>query len=275
MKKSKWNKLLGAILAIAFIIPVTSLAAAELMKASYEKDPVDTGKVVVSQEVQDKIRGQEPPAFTVNVERYKRFIVLLNVDVLYKNKIEELLLMDKQLKDILIAYEFLYERYGSWDALIKMLEGREAEKTWEELFTVYKQSHPDFAPRSFDFDYLNALMKREDLSEDDIMIGDQIASASGEDFETIIELRAEGESWQEISTGYGLLNTRESIPRVSITAEQLQKYISGEKLEEERIIEVLVLADKLGLNEKDAIGLAESGYSNEQIFAAALQEKYK
>ena len=179
------------------------------------------------------------------------------------------------LKEILIAYEFLNEAYGRKAELEKLVAGKDRGKTWTEAFASYDAANPEFTPRSFDFDDLEKLMKPGDITSDDIMIADRVSGKSGKTFEEIIAMKKTGETWKDINASLGILNSLGTIPSVPVTQAQIKKYTSDGRLSENRVVETLVTAFKLGLDEETAIADARNGYTRERFYAGALELKYR
>ena len=240
----------------------------------FSEGDVDIGSVEVSEEIQNLIKAQDENQYERNLRNYKEMIVLLNVHDNYKNIIEDMVRDGKKITDIMIAYNFLNECYGKVSQLKPLVEQKESGESWVNIFKKYNRENKAFEPRSFDFAYLETLMSQEGITSDDIMIADRISQNAGTDFSEVIGEKASGKSWRDVSESYGIVNGQETIPRVSITQEQLKKYSAGGVLTEEQVTEVLVVASKLGLNEQTAIDKAKGGFTTEQFFAEALEKKY-
>lgn len=235
---------------------------------------IDTSQVEVSQEIQDLIKVQDEDQFKRNLRNYKEMIVLLNVHEKFKNNIENMIVNGKKITDIMIAYTFLNDCYGKTEEIGTLINQKEAGSSWVEIFKQYNRKNRAFKPQSFDFDYLENLMKQSGITNDDIMIADRVSQSAGIDFKEIIDRKADGESWKEINAAYGIVNGQETLPRVPISSEQLNKHTAGGALSEEQVTEVLVTAYKLGLDEQTAIDKAKAGYTNEMFFAETLEQKY-
>lgn len=228
----------------------------------------------MSQEIQNLIRAQDEDQFEKNMRNYKEMIVLLNVHDNYKNDIENMVENGKKITDILIAYTFLNETYGKAAQIGALVNKKEAGASWFDIFKQYNTENQAFTPQSFDFDYLESLMKQAGITNDDIMIVDRVSQSTGAAFEDVIDQKTQGQSWKEVNAGYGIVNGQESIPRVSITHDQLKKHTAGGVLSEEQVTETLVTAYKLGLEEQVAIDRVKAGYTVERLFAEALEQKY-
>lgn len=274
MKGKKALRLIGVILAAALIFQTAILAYNGIFGGQNGGD-IDTGHIIISDEIQNIIRGQDPGGFDRNLNNYKRMLVILDVHDSHKEEIERLLTSGMDLKEILIAYEFLNEAYGRKDELEKLVAGKDLGRTWLEVFTAYDAANPEFTPRNFDFDSLDKLMKSGDIISDDVMIADRVSHQSGKAFEEIIALKKTGEAWKNINASLGILNSQNTIPSVPVTQEQIKKYTSNGALSEDRVVETLVTAFKLGLDEEAAIADARNGYTRERFYAEALELKYR
>lgn len=274
MLKKKIIKIFGVIIIAGLIVQSAIYAFAGIF-GGQTGDNININTVQLSPEIENKIREQEPGEYNKNLTNYKRMLVVLDVHDTYKTRMEEFLLLGKRLPDILIAYQFLNENYGRIDELGFLLTQKESGKTWLEAFNAYRQQNPEFVPRSFDFDYLEELMQSEGIAEDDIMIADRVSQKTGLPFEDVIAERASGKQWKDINEGFGIINAQKTLPRVPVTQEQLKKYTTGNALSEEKVVETLVIAYKLELNEQEAINKAKEGYTPERFFAETLEGKYE
>jgi hypothetical protein len=274
MPKKKIIKIFGVIVIAGLIVQSAIYAFAGIF-GGQEDGGINVNAVQLSPEIENKIREQEPGEYNKNLTNYKRMLVVLDVQDTYKARMEELIVLGKRLPDILIAYQFLNENYGQIEELDDLLTQKESGKSWLEIFNTYRQQNPVFVPRSFDFDYLDELMQSEGINEDDIMIADRVSQKTGLPFENVIAGRASGKQWKDINEGFGIMNAQKKLPRVPVTQEQLKKYTTGSTLSEEKVVETLVIAHKLELDEQEAINKAKEGYSQEKFFAEALEARYE
>ncbi len=274
MMKKKFIKIFGFIVSAALIVQSVIFVYAGIF-GGQTGDPVNTGSVQISPEIENKIREQEPGEFNKNLTNYKRMLVVLDVHDTFKSRMENLIVVGRRLPDILIAFQFLNENYGLIDELDVLLDDRESGKTWLEVFSTYRQNHPEFIPRSFDFDYLEELMQTDGITEDDIMIADRVSQKTGMAFEDVIARRVSGEQWKDINGDLGIASSQNMLPRVPITQEQLRIHSAGGCLSEEQVVETLVIAFKLEMDEQEAINKAREGYTKERFFAEVLEGKYE
>ncbi|MBO8173609.1 MAG: hypothetical protein H0Z33_17210 [Bacillaceae bacterium] len=235
-----------------------------------------TTSVEISEEVQQKIKESDPDHFETHLQNYKNLLMDYQVHPKFKQEIERLVLEDYKIWNLLIAYEFLYHHFGKSEELEVLVVKREEQGTsWEEIFKQYRDADAAFIPRSFDSDELEKLMNTPGISSDDIMIADRISFESGESFETLITARMEGQSWQEINAQVDILYSKDQLPRVPVTSEQLDKFTHSTGLSEEQAVEAFVLAYKVGKEPKLIIEKLESGATEEAIFAESYLEKYR
>ena len=272
MKSKKLLKIAGIILAAGILLQ-TGIFAYTGVFGSGSAD-VDISKVIVSAEVQNLIKNQEPVEFDKNLNNYKRMIVLLDVHDTFKAEIEKLISEGKKLTDIMIAYVYLNDCYGKLDQVAELVNLKASGLTWLEIFTQYENKNPAFEPRNFDFDYLDNLTKKEGITADDIMIADTVSQNTNMPFEDVIKEKIAGKSWKDINAALSIINGQDTMPRVPVTPEQLNKYVSGDSFNEDRVVQTLVTAYKLGLDEKAAIDKAKAGYTTAKFFAEALDQKY-
>ncbi|NLV35631.1 MAG: hypothetical protein GXY17_03010 [Clostridiaceae bacterium] len=273
MKSKKIIKIAALILAGGVLLQTAILAYTGVFDRTDSGD-VDISQVIIAEEVQNLIKAQDEDRYEENIRNYKEMIVLLNVHDSYKNEIEDMVKEGKSITDIMIAYTFLNDCYGKAELIEMLVNKKEAGQSWSEIFKQYNKDYPAFMPQSFDFDYLDNLLKQGGITNDDIMIADRVSQSAGAAFEEVIDKKAGGEAWKEINAYYNIVNGQETILRVSVTQEQLEKHKVGGTFSEEQVVETLVTANKLGLDEQTAIDKAKAGYTVERFFAEALEQKY-
>ncbi|MFC4597668.1 hypothetical protein [Cohnella hongkongensis] len=238
-------------------------------------DVINADSIVISQQVLDKIKQSDPGNYEKNVTHYKNLLIELSVHDKYKQEIERLVAENHKLPNVLIAYEFLYQSYGQLSDLERMVVNKKGGKAWSAIFSEYAEAHPVFTPRAFDSAYLEQLMQTPNLSTDDIMIADRVSFALDKPFEEIIGDRLKAISWKAVSADLGILYNADQLPRVQITAEQLDKYTASGKLTEDQVAQAFVIANKAGKNVDSVIEQIKAGYSEEAILAQAYTEKYE
>lgn len=273
MKSKKMLKFAGIILAAGILLQTGIMAYTGLLVNT--TDDVDTSNVIVSTEVQNLIKNQDTENYDKNLNNYKRMIVLLNVHEDFKNQLESMVKEGNRLTDIMIAYTFINDCYGKIEQVKELTNEKESGGNWADIFKKYITEKQAFVPRSFDFEYLESLMKEAGITNDDIMIADRVSQNAGIEFNEIIDEKIAGKSWKDINANYGIVNGQEAMPRVSVTSEQLKKHTSDGILSEEQVTETLVTAFKLGITEQLAVEKAKAGYKTEDFFAEVLEEMYR
>lgn len=238
-----------------------------------DKETIDISDVTVSQEIESKIKVREGKNASKYINNMKKLVKKLNVPKRHNDEISKLLDQGYSTTDIMIAYEFLYDNYGQIGDLKKILNSRKSGKDFAQIFEEYETESKEFVPRNFESGYLENLLN-SGLTSDDIMIADRISQKGFKTFEELIELRRE-KSWSEIKSDLGIVNTEEKLPRVSITDQQIKKYVKESGLSEEKVIEALVVAAKIGEDDSKAISKAKSGKNKREIMAELLEEEYK
>lgn len=271
MNKRFVKKLIFIALSVGMIIPMGFFAysIANTTTASGEGNTY----LEVSAKIQNKINEADPANFEKNMTNYTTMLVALDVHEKFKNEIERLIVEGHNLLDILIAYEFLYQRYGVLEELERIVLEKESGKSWGTVFQSYTQSHSEFIPRAFNPDYLEGLMKTPGITSDDIMIADRVSIVSGITVDELIKQEMEDATWKEINANLDIFNSSSQLPRVQITQDQLTKYMAA-GLTEQQVAEAFVLANKLGVDAETIITKAKSGYNEDKIIAEILAQKY-
>lgn len=242
---------------------------------SLAPEAINADSIVISQQIIEKIQQSDPSNYERNVANYKKLLIELSIHGKFKEEIERLVEANYKLPSILIAYEFLYQSYGQLSDLESLVVDKEDGKTWRDIFSEYAKARPVFAPRAFDSAYLEQLMQTPNLTTDDIMIADRVSFAIGKPFEEVIDDRLKAISWKAVSADLGILYNADELPRVQITAEQLDKYTASGKLTEDQVAQAFVIANKVGQSADSVIEQIKEGYSEEAILAQAYSEKYE
>lgn len=234
----------------------------------------DETTIEISQDILDLIKSSDPDNYTKNLDNYKQLLVTLNVHIIFKNEIERLIKEESKLPDILTAYAFLNDCYGSMTDLEKMVDEKELGGKWVDIFKAYNKNNPEFVPRNFDSQYLEKLMGTPGIDQEDIMIADRVSQNTKVAIEDVINKRIEGSNWRLINAQYGIVNGQEKSPHLSVTREQLTKYSNANKLSEKQVIEALAIANKLGKSTDSVLQSIKQGLLKEDIYAVAYEEKY-
>ncbi|WP_379140259.1 hypothetical protein [Paenibacillus sp. sgz500992] len=205
---------------------------------------------------------------------FEQFLKEFNVQEAYRKQIEQLVASGYSRADVSIAYDFLYQNFGTIDDLNNMLKAKGSGESWEDLFIQYHDKHPDFVPRSFNSDELEILMQIQGATPDDIMIADRLSFVTGKPFGDLLSEKLKNGQWSSIFAQESVLHSGNSLPRVQLAEEEMNKYIQHGKLSEQQVTQAFVLAQKLGESPKVVISKMEQGISEELIMAQSYMKKY-
>ncbi|MHB8064384.1 MAG: hypothetical protein ACYDG2_17425 [Ruminiclostridium sp.] len=234
----------------------------------------DETSLEISQDILDHIKASDADNYTKNVDNYKTLLKNLNVHIIFKNEIERLIKSSKELPDILTAYAFLNDSYGSMKDIEVLVKEKASGKKWVDIFKAYNKSNPEFVPRNFDSQYLEKLLETPGIDQEDIMIADRVSQNTKVAIEEVINKRIEGSNWRLINAQYEIVNGQEKSPHLSVTRSQLTKYTNQTKLSEKQVIEALTIASKQGISADSVLKSIKQGLSKEEIYSKAYEEKY-
>ncbi|MEK4854385.1 hypothetical protein NST04_31425 [Paenibacillus sp. FSL H7-0756] len=234
-------------------------------------------KVAVTPKAETE-EGQETNAGPVQSEvvqsSYDQFLKDFSVQETYRKQIEELVAGGYSRAAVMIAYDFLYHNFGNVNDWTALLEARSAGKTWETLFTQYRETHKEFIPRSFESEELELLMQVQGATSDDIMIADRLSFVTGKLFGNLLNEKLKNGKWSSVFEREKVLYSGNPFPRVQITEEEVRKYTGDGKLSEQQVTHAFVLAQKLGESAKVVVARVAQGFSDEMIMAQTYTEKY-
>ncbi|TCK93196.1 hypothetical protein EDC19_1385 [Natranaerovirga hydrolytica] len=202
------------------------------------------------------------------------FYAYYNISESQRDYIKDLIEMGYPLEKIQVGYAFIYDRFGKLEHLKSILEKESQGESWASVFEAYDLTYGIFQPTSFDSDSLDTLMQSH-LSSDEIMIIDRIAFASEEAFDVLMIQVMEGTSFEEIIDALELVGHIKLYPRVQVTEEVLNHYQNQYALEDMQIIEAMVIAEKLDLNEKNILESTAQGMTEYEILGYYLQEIFE
>ncbi|WP_339244329.1 hypothetical protein NST58_23310 [Paenibacillus sp. FSL R10-2796] len=205
---------------------------------------------------------------------FEQFVVALNIQDDYRQKIDQMVAAGYSIADICVAYDFLYQNFGSTDDLDDFLTAKTSGKSWEQIFLQYNENHPKFTPRAFNSEELENMMNLKSITSDDIMIGDRLSFVTGKSFKDLIQERLETGEWSKIFVREKVIYSGKPLPRVQITENQIQKYTQSGKLTEQQVTLAFVLAQKVGESSEVVIAKMQQGFSEELIMAQSYVEKY-
>ncbi|TBL71233.1 hypothetical protein [Paenibacillus thalictri] len=232
-------------------------------------------EVQISQAVLDKIREESPARFDQSVSDYKNLLAKIDAHQKVQDEIEQLILAGYRLPDLLIALEFLNDEYAQIQQMELLLKDKQAGKSWAAVFKSYHDTHASFVPRAFDSDELETLLTKSGLTSDDLMIADRISFETGEAVKQLIASRKSGGSWKDIKADRNIINSAAALPRVPLTAEQLNYWMQAGNMIEDQVAAAFVLAFKTGEQPENVIQKLNGGSSQEAILAESYQSKYE
>lgn len=230
-------------------------------------------KILVTGDIADKIKNGDKSKVDKNIANYETVLVQLDVPQEFRGQIENLIKKDKKIQNILPVYNFLYDNYGTVGELDGLVEKLESGRDLADIITEYDNTSPQFVPRDFEEQYLKKLM--ETLSVDDIMIADRLSQKGVAEFEDLIARRQSGESWKTINSEFGVINTSDQFPKVSLTRAQVNKCMQDNDLNENDAVNVLVITSKTGKDYATVSSELKQGKKKETFYAEAYTEKYK
>lgn len=238
------------------------------------KEQIDVSNFKLKSDIESLITSSDKTSAKKNIQNLKK--LFKGLDVSDKNTAEFTRLMKKghKVKDAMIAYEYLYENYGLLSEFEELIKQKESGKTWAQVFKEYSTAHKEFVPTSFKPGYLEELMKDPQITIDDIMNADRISQKGLEKFENIIQAKKEGKTWKEISSKLNLVNTAEKLPRVAVSKVEVEKFKKNMGLTEKQVIDALVIARKLGEDDKTTLNKVKAGNKKDDILAQYYEKKY-
>lgn len=279
MRKNKFFKMMVFTIFFAFILQTGFVAFSMVsndININQEDQTIDTNtsSVFVSDEVKSAIQDSDSESYEKNLENYERLLIELNAHDDFKNEIETLILEGHLVPDILSAYEFLYWEYGRSEDIEALVLERESGKDWSTIIKAYKENNIEFIPTTFEQGFLEELILNPSITTDDIMIADRVSQKTAIDFQQLIDKKIEGEDWKSINTELSILNSQDKLPRVQITAEQIELHTKSEVLTEQQVIESYVLANRVNMNSEDVIERILAGKFEQDIYDEYLTNKY-
>lgn len=292
MKKQKWIKIVLYVIILAVILQAGLVAYSmvgnligmdqteslpqEESSPNPSPEPASQGgENEISQEVLDLIYQADPAHYDTNVANYRSLLTDLHVHKKYQDEIERLLRSGNPIEHIMIAYEFLYKEYGTMQELGAMVSDRQAGIAWDKVFADYHAAAGQFTPRTFASGQLEKWMSTGSLTADDIMIADRVSQKLSAKMEDIMKKREQGTNWREINGEYLILNAEETLPHVPVTKDQLARYVKATALSEQKVVEAMVLADRLHMDQNRVMEEYGKGKTQEEITAMCYREKYE
>ena len=232
------------------------------------------GSVELSADELAAIKQSAPSAYEHNVSNYKEFLGTFDVHQTYRERLKASLLGGSKVPDLLTAYEFVYQQFGTYQDVEKLIAGRASGESWRFLFREYLEGEKGFVPRTFDPDYLESLRATPGITSDDIMIADQVSFKTGKSVQELINNKIAGQDWKEQSASLGLVFSGKTLPRVSVTAQQLEQYTASKKMTRDQAVKAIVLANKLGWQADDTVLKLLDGATDAALYEEAYTAKY-
>lgn len=236
---------------------------------------IDISRITLSKEVEDKITSLDAENAAKNINNYKLLLAELNVPAKFQAHIEAMFNDGHKVQEVLAAYEYLYQNYGSIEELEGLIKQKEDGKAWKTVFKEYKESKVEFEPSSFPDGKLEEIMQTPGITPDDVIIADRVAQMSGLQLDELFDMRRQGKAWKVINEEIGIINTSGELPRAVITSAQVKNHMKSTGLSEEKVIEALVLAQKLETDGKTVVDKIKAGSTEEDIIAESLEVKYQ
>jgi len=239
------------------------------------KKEIDIDRITLKKEAEDTIISLDGVNADRNITNYKTLLAALDVPSSFQVQIEDMYNNGHRVPEVLTAYDYLYQNYGSIYELEGLVLKRESGTAWKDIFKEYNAKVPEFVPNSFPGGELEKIFKTPGITVDDVIIADRISQLTGRQFDELIEMRGQGKDWKTINESLGMVNTSGELPRVAVTSAQVKKHMAETGLSEEQIIEALVLAQKIDRDGKSIIDKLRSGIEEEAIIAESLEDKYQ
>lgn len=231
--------------------------------------------IVIALEIKSTIKNQYPLTYEKKLNQYKEMLTAYNVQYVFKDEIEHLLMNGYKLGDILTAYEYLYDQFGIIESLEAFVIAKAGGQSWIKIFEDYTKEKGVFQPSIIDSVLLEDLMEHTSITPDDIMLADRLTFSKAElSLEEVFQHRLNGLTFKEINAHLGIINSSETLPRVEVTPEKIKQYKAETRLTENQIIEAMVLAYKLIEDESSIVTKMNQGLSQEAVYAEYLEAKY-
>lgn len=252
----------------------TAVPLASVPSAAPAVSEPAAGSVELSADELAAIKQSAPSAYEHNVSNYKKFLATFDVHQTYRERLKASLLGGSKMPDLLTAYEFVYQQFGTYQDVEKLTAGRASGESWRSLFREYLKREKVFVPRAFDPDYLESLQGTSGITSDDIMIADQVSFKTGKSVQELINNKIAGQDWKEQSSSLGLVFSGKTLPRVSVTAQQLEKYTASKNMTRDQAVKAVVLANKLEWQADDTVRKLLDGATEAALYEEAYTAKY-
>lgn len=208
------------------------------------------------------------------INTFDQFVAHYNISGGMQNYLTNLKQEGYEEADIRVAYAFLSERFGKKEEMYLLLDQVKSGKSWVNAFKQYDSDKETFIPRTFEMGYLDTVLEAG-ATTDDIMICDRLSYASGKEFSNILDRKLSGETFVAISESMNIINTSETLMRVSVTSDDVEDYRELYGITKEQVFQSFVLADKLNVPVADIIAKVRKGQTEQEILGYYLIKMFK
>jgi hypothetical protein len=237
-------------------------------EANVEKESIN-----ISDETKELIKSSDKKNYDTNLTNYTDMVTSLHVHEKYMDEMDRLLTEGYKLPDILTAYSFLNDNFGKLKEIEELVKEKESGKAWADIFQKYNKKNPEFVPRSFEEGYIEEVMKDSVVTADDIMLADRVSQKAGITIQEVMEKRMGGETWKNINAEIDILNGEETLPRITVAPEQIDKYVNA-GMDRDVVVEGYVIAMKLSLKADTVMKELKAGTSVEELLDKYYTQKY-
>lgn len=239
-----------------------------------EEKKIDISTVNISSEAELIIRKADEKNAVKNIKNYKTLIAKLNIPEKFQQVILDKVKEGNKVPDIFIAYEYLYEKYGTTEEVNTMLKERTESKEWQFIFTQYKNGQKEFIPRDFAKGDLDKLFSTPGISASDIMNADRISQRGIKKFGELMQLRKDGQTWAEINTNLGIINTLQQLPEAKTSTYTIENYCKSLNMSKDKVMSALMIAAKTDMDDNKVLDMIKQGKSEEEVLTKFYETTY-
>ncbi|MBU3134600.1 hypothetical protein KPL40_19530 [Clostridium gasigenes] len=236
---------------------------------------IETTNINLSDEITSALKVSDEKNYNENLENYKKIFVEFEIPKQYEDKIIESLNSGYSAPDIYTAYNFLYETYGKIDEVSKLLNEKNKNSGWENMFKKYDRKNKEFIPTEFKEGYIEEKLTGKNFNINDVMIADRISQRGFGEFDELLERRQIEGSWNKIKVDLGIINLEEILPSIAITSADIAKYAPNNSIKDEQVISTLAIARKANIEDENQIKDFMNLKSKEDIYSEIYKSKYE